>query len=79
MRGAHEGKTLLTKSASPGMMHAVVTQLVDKAVRLHQAHMDGTEPTSDASQRTLMRYLEGAQRALKGQGSGGKATREEAM
>lgn len=38
--------------------------LLREAIQLHQAHMDGTEPTSEASQQKLMRLLEDALTAV---------------
>lgn len=38
-----------------------------KAIVLHQAHMDGTEPTSDASQARMMRQMEKAYELLGGE------------
>lgn len=38
--------------------------LLREAIQLHQAHMDGTEPTSEASQQKLMRLLEDALTAI---------------
>lgn len=40
--------------------------LLRQAIDLHQAHMDGTEPTSDASQQKLMTLMERAFAALPG-------------
>ena len=38
---------------------------LDSAIKLHAAHMDGSEPTSDASQEKLMGLMEDARDALK--------------
>jgi len=60
-------------------------ELLEKAISLHSAHIEGGEPTSDASQRKLMGYLEGAEDALEGDmesnggmimGKGMKATKK---
>ena len=34
------------------------------AIKLHQAHMDGTEPTNEESQEELMEHIKAALRAL---------------
>lgn len=41
-------------------------KLLGAAIKLHQAHMDGTEPTSVASQQKLLDLLKAALRALGG-------------
>lgn len=38
--------------------------LLDQAIELHEAHMDGTKPTSEASQAKLMRLMERARAGL---------------
>lgn len=38
------------KSADP----AAAKKKLDAAIKLHKAHMDGTEPTSKASQQKMM-------------------------
>jgi len=35
-------------------------EALDEAIQLHEAHMDGTEPTSDKSQKKLMKLIENA-------------------
>lgn len=49
----------------PGAANGAVG-LLQEAIALHQAHMDGTEPTSDASQQKLMDLIEAALAALIG-------------
>ena len=43
------------------------------ATKLHEGHMDGSVPTSDASQAQLMRLIQRASRAL----GGGEAPKHE--
>ncbi len=52
----------LRKTEHP--MEAATTHL-QAAIDLHQAHMDGTEPTSEESQEKLMMHIKAALRALK--------------
>lgn len=50
-----------------GMDDAMMRQAIDaldRAIALHQAHMDGTEPTSEVSQQRLMGLIKEARDAL---------------
>ena len=37
---------------------------IEKAIKLHRAHMNGTEPTNEKSQQILMKYIESVASAL---------------
>ena len=45
----------------------VAREALEEAAELHAAHMDGTEPTSERSQRKLMLLIERARMALMGE------------
>jgi len=48
------------------MMHERAIEHLEAALKLHQAHINGTEPTSEASQDKLMYHIEAALSALRG-------------
>ena len=49
-----------------GMNPQQAAGLLDEAIELHMAHMDGTEPTSPESQGKLLDLMRGAREALGG-------------
>jgi len=57
----------IKKKESTGETVKAAISWLQKAIDLHQAHMDGTEPTSDASQMRLMDQMKKALAALKEQ------------
>jgi hypothetical protein len=65
---SHEHVALFTADAPAAKPQAMMMDQVKdhlaQAAKLHQAHLDGTEPTSPASQKKLMAHLEAALKAL---------------
>src|SRR3990167_7516068 len=51
------------EEVQPQMMEKTKTLLED-AIKLHQAHMDGTEPTNEESQQRLMDLIESSLKSL---------------
>ena len=43
-------------------------ELLDSAIALHEAHMNGGEPTDDASQKQLMQILQQSREVFSGMG-----------
>lgn len=59
------------KAAAADLASAI--EWLDKAIKLHQAHMDGTEPTTEASQMKMMRQMKKAMGFLNGDTSSMKS------
>ena len=51
-------------AAKAGVDMEQANQPLDAAIKLHQAHMDGTEPTNESSQKKLMAHIKAALAAM---------------